>query len=141
MFQGYCHHDQKPPRPLAQTVTSQKFPSSEQPANYPPPLYQTNDYLILQNCDMCKVGQHVIVRSQAIAHETFVARVVEIIQKIGSQCFEAQQPDGVLIEVWDSSQACPKYQMPHLIPKYEWLLVPLEVRSPYQCTLDSSFKL
>jgi len=129
MFQGYCHHDKKAPRPFAQTLTGQKFPSIESSTNYPHPVYQTNDYLNLHNSDKCRVGQHVIVRSQAITHETFVAKVAEIIQKVGSQCYEAQQPDGVLIEVLESSQACPKYQMPHLVLKDEWLLVPLQVSS------------
>lgn len=89
---------------------------------------------------MCKVGQHVIVRSQAIPTQTFLAQVVEIIQKVGSNCFEAQQPDGVLIEVWDSSRASPKYQMPELVTKEEWLLVSIKVSTGYWLTIDSGNK-
>ena len=92
-------------------------------------MYKTSDYVNLYNSDKCTVGQHVVVQHQlgTDMSPTFIAHVYEIIQKVGSECFHAQQPDGILVQILDSSLVSAKYQMPRLIPKKEWVLLPLKV--------------
>ena len=140
---GYCHQDKRPARRLSDTLTGQRLtPSHTQPFQ----MYKTSQYVNLFNGDKCAIGQHVVVQHQLRNSEqledmppTFIAHVFEIIQKVGSECFHAQQPDGVLVQILESSIVSAKYQMPRLIPKEQWILLPLKVSSTLDLTLSCVF--
>jgi hypothetical protein len=86
----------------------------------------------LYNGDKCIIGQHIIARRPEGIHPnpTFIARVVEVIQQIGSPAQIKGQPDGILLQTIISSAPTQnnKYQMPQLFLKNEWSFVKPQVK-------------
>jgi hypothetical protein len=76
----------------------------------------------LYNGDKCIIGQEIH------PNPTFIARVVEVIQQIGSPAQIKGQPDGVLLQTIISSTPNNKYQMPQLSLKNEWSFVKPQVK-------------
>ena len=84
--------------------------------------------MYLYNGDKCTVGQHIIARHHHHPAEihpspTFIARVVEIIQQVGSPAYMQSQPDGILLQTVNSSAPNAKYQMPRLFLQDKWSFV------------------
>jgi hypothetical protein len=97
--------------------------------------------MYLYNGDKCIVGQHIIARHHHHPEEihpspTFIARVVEIIQQVGSPVYVQSQPDGILLQTVNSSAPNVKYQMPQLLLKDEWSFVRPQVGF---CSFESTY--
>lgn len=84
----------------------------------------------LYNGDKCVIGQHIIARRPEENHPnpTFIARVEEIIQQIGSPAQIKGQPDGILLQTINCSGLNNKYQMPHLLLTNERSFVQPQVK-------------
>src|SRR5437879_2259482 len=107
------------------TVTGQKLPNLLSSSPFPQRLYGTCDYIYLYNGDKCTIGEHVLARHHRPHEEihpnpTFIARIVEVIQQVGSPAHMQGWGDGILLQMVDLSGPNTKYQMPQLLLKNEW---------------------
>ncbi|KAJ7869102.1 hypothetical protein B0H14DRAFT_3083946 [Mycena olivaceomarginata] len=91
---GLCIHDKHHPREVQATLSGVHIPTWAAK----PGLFQTNQSLSLCNGDICVPGGFVIVWDSQTVGQTFVARVEEIIQQVGSLAIFSSQPDGVLLQ-------------------------------------------
>lgn len=87
--------------------------------------YQTCAHAFLLNGDKCSPGNYVIVRQHQGA--MFVACVREILQKVGSENFEEDRPDGVLLQTAKLTSPSEQFQMPELSLEASYSFVPLAV--------------
>jgi hypothetical protein len=85
-----------------------------------PGLFQTNQSLSLYNGDICVPGGFVIVRDSQTVGQTFVARVEEIIQQVGSLAIFSSQPDGVLLQRAFIDRVRTRYGMPSIQLSNQW---------------------
>ncbi|KAJ6542980.1 hypothetical protein B0H19DRAFT_1212717 [Mycena capillaripes] len=86
--------DKSAPRVITQTLTGKHIPSW----STKPGLFKTNEHLYLHNGDSCIPHNYVIAKSPHRPGETFVARVEEIIHRVGSVAALASEPEGVLLQ-------------------------------------------
>ncbi|KAJ7294046.1 hypothetical protein C8J57DRAFT_1042339 [Mycena rebaudengoi] len=117
---------------FAQTLTGQKLPHSlSNPANT---LFKTSKALYLNNGDLCNVQQFVIAR-RPNHHETFVARVSEILQIEGSVEALAQRPSGILLQsaLVGLTAAGEAYEMPTVVLQNQWSLAQM---ADILCTIN-----
>lgn len=124
---GLCKKDKTRPSPFGQTLTGLQIPHVVS-GDVAQSLYQTCAYAFLLNNDKCTPGDYVIVRRQQ--GELFVARVHEIIQKVGSEGsenFRESRPDGILLQTARSASPSEQFQMPELSLKSIYSFVPLAV--------------
>jgi len=91
---GHCTLEKDPEKPLAYTLTAGKLPSIVQGLKTDQAC-KIAQSVVLDNKDICKLGQYVLVQSQD--HSTFVAQVEEIVQVKGSDNELLGMPDGVLL--------------------------------------------
>lgn len=86
----------------------------------------------LVNGDKCVVGQHVIARPPSGLGMTIIARVVEILQIVGSVEDYSGQPSRVLLRGVDVVRPATKYRMPHIDLTNEFSMVRFTVRTFHQ---------
>lgn len=141
---GVCESDKLPARPFDNLISSRVAAAQVASLLLPPSdhlhydilfdstryLYKTSNLVFLDNGDPCSINQTVIVRDHRSVGATHVSVVREIVQHRGSVNDMALRPDGVLLQLADSSHQSTMYAMPHLalLPDYEF--VPLEVCAP-----------
>ncbi|KAJ7483665.1 hypothetical protein FB451DRAFT_1029349, partial [Mycena latifolia] len=84
--------------------------------------FRTNKQVHLYNGDPCQPGSFVVVRDPdpAAMGDTFVARVEEIIQEIGSVASFSSQPDGILVQKADIDRTRARYGMPSIKLSGQW---------------------
>ncbi|KAJ7603170.1 hypothetical protein DFH06DRAFT_908926, partial [Mycena polygramma] len=115
-FTGICVADKLPPRRVTQTLTGQHIPTwSTRPG-----FFKTSKQLQLQNGDTCLPRNFVIANHPYHAGETFVGRVEEIIQQVGSVADYASQPDGVLLQKTIILRERDRYGMPSIQLSQQW---------------------
>ncbi|KAK7032978.1 hypothetical protein R3P38DRAFT_3313080 [Favolaschia claudopus] len=115
---GLCVAGKSPPRPVVETLTGTHIPSwSSKPGRF-----KTNKIVYAVNGDPCEPQDFVIAREPDGHGKTFVGRMEEIIQKVGSTADHSSEPDGVLLRraVVDGVRA--RYGMPSVILREEWTL-------------------
>ncbi|KAJ6543258.1 hypothetical protein DFH09DRAFT_1249389 [Mycena vulgaris] len=78
-------------------------------------LFRTCGNIILDNGDTCLPGAFVIVKHPVNIGETFVVRVEEIIQQVGSVASHASLADGILVQKVLLLRARPRYGMPSVV--------------------------
>ncbi|KAJ7814354.1 hypothetical protein B0H14DRAFT_3747837 [Mycena olivaceomarginata] len=115
---GISLADKTAPRPINQTLTGQHIHSW----STKPGLFKTNKQLYLLNGDSCVPHTFVIVKHPRRPGETFVARVEELIQQVGSIADFASRPDGVLLQKTIIDHAREHYGMPSVQLAGEWSL-------------------
>lgn len=120
---GISLADKTAPRPINQTLTGQHIHSW----STKPGLFKTNKQLYLLNGDSCVPHTFVIVKHPHRRGETFVARVEELIQQVGSIADFASRPDGVLLQKTIIDHARERYGMPSVQLAGEWSLHSTEV--------------
>ncbi|KAF7371200.1 hypothetical protein MSAN_00755500 [Mycena sanguinolenta] len=108
---GVCTGDKLSNRPVERTQCGQHI------AEYAdmPGMFRTCKDLTLKNGDVCVPGSFVIVRDPHRIGETFVGRVEEIIQRIGSVQMYASKPDGILIQQVTLPPDRVRYGMPSVV--------------------------
>ncbi|KAJ7932017.1 hypothetical protein B0H13DRAFT_1451673, partial [Mycena leptocephala] len=82
-------------------------------------LFRTCQDLVLNSSDVCVPGNFVILKNPDRIGETFVGKVEEIIQQVGSSGAQASTPDGILIQKVILLRGRPRYGMPSVILKEE----------------------
>lgn len=85
-------------------------------ANKNKTLFKTCHKVCLANGDQCKPGTFVIAHNLSSAIQTFVTKVIEVIQIQGSVTDLVQLPDGILLQMADA------YQIPHINLSNNFLL-------------------
>ncbi|KAJ7823425.1 hypothetical protein B0H14DRAFT_2597923 [Mycena olivaceomarginata] len=113
---GLCVHDKHRPREVQATLSGVHIPTWAAK----PGLFQTNQSLSLYNGDICVPGGFVIVRDSQTMGQTFVARVEEIIQQVGSLAIFSSQPDGVLLQRAFIDRVRTRYGMPSIQLSNQW---------------------
>ena len=94
-----------------------------------PQLFKTNESVVLENEDRCRVGDFVIAQSsQYPNHIPAIARVVEIIQLVGSAADLRGAPDGVLLQDVEVVGMSQRLRMPRVSLLNRWKLVQYQVR-------------
>jgi hypothetical protein len=94
--------------------------------------FKTCREFFLKNGDKCTIGQFVITQNPNVVGSTFVARVEEILQVVGSVADYSGFPDGVLLQSADVNRPAVEYHMPHIDLLNRWSFVRFEV-----CTLST----
>jgi hypothetical protein len=89
--------------------------------------FKTCRELYLKNGDKCTIGQFVIVQNPNAVGTTFLARVEEIMQIVGSIADYSHLLDGVLLQSADVNHPADKYRMPHIDLLNQWSFVCFEV--------------
>ncbi|KAF7358543.1 hypothetical protein MVEN_00905200 [Mycena venus] len=115
---GISLADKTAPRPINQTLTGQRILSW----STKPGLFKTSKQVFLLNGDPCVPHSFVIVKHPHRPGETFVARVEELIQQVGSIADFASKPDGVLLQKAIVDHARERYGMPSVQLAGEWSL-------------------
>ncbi|KAJ7753154.1 hypothetical protein B0H14DRAFT_3096750 [Mycena olivaceomarginata] len=113
---GLCVHDKHRPQEVQATLSGVHIPTWAAK----PGLFQTNQSLSLYNGDICVPGGFVIVRDSQTMGQTFVARVEEIIQQVGSLAIFSSQPDGVLLQRAFIDRVRTRYGMPSIQLSNQW---------------------
>lgn len=83
--------------------------------------------MYLVDGNKCTVGNHVIVRNPSAGSPTSIARVVEILQIVGSVEDYSGLPSGVLLQGVDTNRTAAKYRMPHVDLTNDFSLVSFSV--------------
>ncbi|KAJ7710473.1 hypothetical protein B0H17DRAFT_914738 [Mycena rosella] len=78
-------------------------------------LFRTCKDVILTNGDNCIPGSFVIVKHPDRIGETFVARVEEIIQEVGSVASHSSLSDGIMVQKVHLLRERPRYGMPGIV--------------------------
>ncbi|KAF7335506.1 hypothetical protein MVEN_02204400 [Mycena venus] len=115
---GISVADKSVSRPVNRTLTGQHVPSW----STKPGLFKTNKQVYLGNGDVCAPLNYVIAKDPRYAGETYVARVEEIIQQVGSLAQLSSQPDGVLVQKVVVDHTRERYGMPSVQLCGEWLV-------------------
>lgn len=123
---GACIWDKQPPRTFDKTRTGQVLPHLIPNADRK--QFKTCHEVYLKNGDKCTIGQFVVAQNPHIPGATFVARVDEILQIVGSIADFSSLPDGVLLQSADVCRPSLTYQMPHIDLLNLWSFVSLDVR-------------
>ncbi|KAJ7923558.1 hypothetical protein B0H13DRAFT_1707124 [Mycena leptocephala] len=95
---GLCTLDKVRSRPISETLIGQHIP--EWSRN--PGLFRTCQDLTLKNGDVCLPGSFLILEHPDRIGETFVGKVEEIIQQVGSIAAHAHGTDGILVQRFNS---------------------------------------
>ncbi|KAH9948702.1 hypothetical protein B0H21DRAFT_890351 [Amylocystis lapponica] len=123
--QGICIVDQQPARAFTELLIAKVFPSAG--GHILGRVCKTGSALRLDNGDICKIGQYVVVKMPgAGVGETYVGRVEEIIQIKGSPDDELGRPDTVLIRHAVVTQPAAPYRMPDVVLSPQWSMTVLE---------------
>ncbi|KAJ6462550.1 hypothetical protein C8R45DRAFT_841581 [Mycena sanguinolenta] len=109
--QGVCTLDKVPPRTIDKTLTGQHIPAWSTKDG----RFRTCEDLALNNGDICMPGSFIILKDPHVLGQTFVGRVEEIIQKVGSAASHASAPDGILIQKVTLPPGTHRYGMPRVI--------------------------
>ena len=125
---GNCRSDKKNPCPYEQTSLGHLVPALK-PVNADKnkTLFKTCHEVHLANGDQCKPGTFVIAHNLSLAIQTFVTKVIEVVQIQGSVTDLMQLPDGILLQMADVQRAADGYQMPHINLSNNFLLVQFQV--------------
>ncbi|KAJ6461447.1 hypothetical protein C8R45DRAFT_1056025 [Mycena sanguinolenta] len=95
----------------AKTLTGQHIPAWSTKDG----RFRTCEDLALNNGDICMPGSFIILKDPHVLGQTFVGRVEEIIQKVGSAASHASAPDGILIQKVTLPPGTHRYGMPRVI--------------------------
>ena len=91
-------------------------------------LFKTSKSVILLNEDKCWIGNFVLVQSSQYPNPVpAIARVVEIIQLVGSATDRQGAPDGVLLQEVEVLGMSQRLRMPHVLLLNSWKLIPYQV--------------
>jgi len=123
---GACIWDKQPPRTFDKTRTGQVLPYLI--PNVDGKQFKTCREVYLKNGDKCIVGQFVVAQNPHIPGATFIARVDEILQIVGSIADFSSLPDGVLLQSADVHRPSVTYHMPHVDLLNLWSFFSLDVR-------------
>ncbi|KAJ7874146.1 hypothetical protein B0H14DRAFT_3437824 [Mycena olivaceomarginata] len=108
--------DKSAARPITRTLTGQCLLSWSTKAG----LFKTNKQLYLRNGDLCAPQSFAIIRDSSHPGETFVGRVEEIIQQVGTLQDLASQPDGILVHKAVVDHTRERCGMPSVQLRGEW---------------------
>ncbi|KAK7006456.1 hypothetical protein R3P38DRAFT_3038299 [Favolaschia claudopus] len=108
---GLCTLDQRRERPITETLTGQHAAEWSSKKG----IVRTGKTLTLENGDVCSPGHFAILQHPDRIGETFVARVEEIIQCVGSENARHSRADAVLVERVIVVRGTPKYGMPRIL--------------------------
>jgi hypothetical protein len=108
---GLCTLDKVRSRPISETLIGQHIP--EWSRN--PGLFRTCQDLTLKNGDVCLPGSFLILEHPDRIGETFVGKVEEIIQQVGSIAAHAHGTDGILVQRVQLLRGRTRYGMPSVI--------------------------
>ena len=124
---GEYKSDQEKPRPFSETDTGQRLPTVLAKSQ-PTQLFKTSESVFLVNEDKCRIGDFVMVQSSQYPNPVpSIARVVEIIQLVGSAADRRGVPDGVLIQRVEVLGISPRLRMPRVLLQDSWQLVQYQV--------------
>ncbi|KAJ7844241.1 hypothetical protein B0H14DRAFT_2585305 [Mycena olivaceomarginata] len=104
--QGVCTLDKIRARQIRETLIGQHIPEWSSKSG----LFRTCEDIVLKNGDVCLPGSFFIIQHPNRIGETFVGRVEEIIQAVGSIASHAHGTDGILVH-----RLRPRYGMPTVI--------------------------
>lgn len=115
---GVCVADSSAPRAISRTRTGEHIPTWAQKSG----RFKTSKLLHLYNGDTCQPGNFVIVKDPdpGRAGETFIARVEEIIQELGSIASFSSQADAVLVQKTTIDRTRETYGMPSIQLSGHW---------------------
>ncbi|KAJ6569397.1 hypothetical protein B0H19DRAFT_1257049 [Mycena capillaripes] len=113
---GVCVADKSAPRVITQTLTGKHIPSWSTKLG----LFKTNEHLYLHNGDSCMPRSYIIAKNPHRPGETFVARVEEIIHRVGSVAALALEPEGVLLQKATLDHTRERYGMPSVQLSGQW---------------------
>ncbi|KAJ6503838.1 hypothetical protein C8R45DRAFT_894926 [Mycena sanguinolenta] len=103
--------NKKMPASVGETLTGQHLQDWSKRQG----LFRTCKEIALSNGDSCTPGEFVVVRHPERLGETFVARVEEIIQQVGSVSAHSGLADGILAQKVLISRGRPRYGMPSVL--------------------------
>ncbi|KAJ7195401.1 hypothetical protein B0H12DRAFT_1299784, partial [Mycena haematopus] len=110
-YLGVCTADKIHSRPIGETLLGQHIAEYANEAG----LFRTCKDLTLNNGDICVPGNFVIVQHPNRIGETFVGKVEEILQRVGSVKMYASQADGILIQQVTLLHHRARYGMPSVV--------------------------
>ncbi|KAF7357585.1 hypothetical protein MSAN_01354900 [Mycena sanguinolenta] len=108
---GVCTADKTDSRPIGETLVGQHIAEYASEAG----MFRTCKDLTLNNGDVCVPGNFVIIQDPNRIGETFVGKVEEIIQRVGSVKMYASQSDGILIQQVTLLHHPARYGMPRVV--------------------------
>ncbi|KAK7059475.1 hypothetical protein R3P38DRAFT_3303396 [Favolaschia claudopus] len=108
---GLCVLDKVRERPVSETLTGQH---SEEWLGRKG-MFRTCKSVVVENGDVCVPGNFVVVKHPERIGETFVGRVEEIIQAVGSIRAHASRADGILVERVTVLRHSSRYGMPRIL--------------------------
>jgi hypothetical protein len=95
-------------------------------------LFKTSESVILENEDKCRIGDFVMVQSSQYANAVpAIAKVVEIIQLVGSAADRCGTPDGVLLQQVEVLGMSQRLRMPRVSLRPSWKVVPYQARRTF----------
>ncbi|KAJ7124727.1 hypothetical protein C8R43DRAFT_898835 [Mycena crocata] len=108
--------DDSMPLPIIRTLAGKYIPGWAAKEG----RFRLQKQLYLHNGDSCRPGNFVIVQHPLHAGETFVARVEEIIQQVGSVASFSSQPDGIVLQKVTVDRTLQRYGMPSVKLSGQW---------------------